>query len=334
MRNRKGFVLLLSLWFCTLQVQSLRVSPKEAFKKSVMAFSTEVVHRSVNPWESLEDFYQVNSTGGEEVVTERGAFIARVGYTTMRFVKSTEGEASSITMTLLPTHCDNGTNAVVTLTHQYGDAYNWPRFKGHLDWNMAVSKAIKSQYQDDATVWDLGTGAGWMSVLLKVKQRRLNVVATDVNRPSLRLAELNADMNQVDIDLRLGDLFSPFSMDEGADIIFFSPPQIPSDSKPAAAEISSAERDALYVKGDGRWLFRRFFDEVSGYLNPGGRIFMGVDNNHEEFVRALIKGGFRVTSKLVSTAPGMLLGMERDHQLEQQRPPEQVDDAIHSGHEL
>jgi methylase of polypeptide subunit release factors len=107
---------------------------------------------------------------------------------------------------------------------------------------------------------DLGTGCGVQSLHLAGHADR--VVATDVNRRALWLAGLNAELNQVDVELREGSLFDPVA-DERFDLVVTNPPFV----------ISPGTGDRLVyrdsgVPGDG--VVEQIVRAVPGHLAPGG----------------------------------------------------------------
>lgn len=111
---------------------------------------------------------------------------------------------------------------------------------------------------------DLGTGCGVQS--LHLARHCDEVVATDLNPRALQLAQLTAMINDVTIDLRLGDLYSPVAQ-ESFDLITSNPPYVMSPPR--------HDRDTLtYREGnlaaDG--LVTRVITEGAARLNPGGKL--------------------------------------------------------------
>jgi methylase of polypeptide subunit release factors len=107
---------------------------------------------------------------------------------------------------------------------------------------------------------DLGTGCGVQSLHLATHARR--VVATDVNRRALWLAGLNAELNEVTLDLRDGSLFQPVR-GERFDLIVTNPPFVIS---PATGE-RLVYRDSG-VPGDG--VVEEIVRAIPQHLVPGG----------------------------------------------------------------
>jgi methylase of polypeptide subunit release factors len=70
---------------------------------------------------------------------------------------------------------------------------------------------------------DLGTGCGVQSLHLARHARQ--IVATDLNPRALTLARLTADLNGIEVDLRLGDLYAPVA-GERFDLVVTNPPYV------------------------------------------------------------------------------------------------------------
>jgi methylase of polypeptide subunit release factors len=136
---------------------------------------------------------------------------------------------------------------------------------------------------------DLGTGCGVQS--LHLAQHAASTVATDLNPRALALAELTFRLNDVTVDLRLGDLFAPVA-DERFDLITSNPPYVmspPSDGPRLAYREGSRRADRLvediiragprHLADDGimqvlcNWAHPvggSWEDRLAGWITPGG----------------------------------------------------------------
>jgi hypothetical protein len=111
-----------------------------------------------------------------------------------------------------------------------------------------------------ATALDLGTGCGVQSLHLATHVR--HVVATDVNRRALWLAALNAELNEVQVELREGSFFGPVA-GERFDLVVTNPPFV----------ISPATGERLVYRDSGLPGDRAVEHVVRGlpeHLAPGG----------------------------------------------------------------
>jgi Methyltransferase small domain len=107
---------------------------------------------------------------------------------------------------------------------------------------------------------DLGTGCGVQALHLADHAGR--VVATDVNVRALAMTRLNAELNDVSLDLRRGSLFTPVA-GEVFDLVVTNPPFVVSP----ATDSRLVYRDSG-LPGDE--MVRRVVTEAPRHLAPGG----------------------------------------------------------------
>ncbi len=107
---------------------------------------------------------------------------------------------------------------------------------------------------------DLGTGCGVQSLHLSAHADR--ITATDVNPRVLKLAQITAELNEVDVDLRDGSLYDPVA-DDRFDLIVTNPPYVM--SPPSGERLAYRETD---FSADG--LIRKVVTGSIDHLNEGG----------------------------------------------------------------
>jgi HemK-related putative methylase len=131
-----------------------------------------------------------------------------------------------------------------------------------------------------ARVLDLGCGSGAAGIA--AARRGCNVTCTDINPSAVRCARINALVNQVDIDVRHGDLFGPVD-DEQFDVVLFNPPYY-----------RGMPRDAL----DRAWrspdVIERFSSSLASHLSPQGHalVVLSSDGDSAAFLHSLEHNGF------------------------------------------
>jgi hypothetical protein len=111
-----------------------------------------------------------------------------------------------------------------------------------------------------ARALDLGTGCGVQS--LHLARHAAEVVATDLNPRALELARITFALNDVAVDLRLGDLYAPVAGERFA-LVTANPPYVM--SPPGEARLTYREGDA---PGDA--LVERVVVEGAAHLAEGG----------------------------------------------------------------
>lgn len=142
-------------------------------------------------------------------------------------------------------------------------------------------------------VLDIGTGSGAIAVSLATELPRAEIIATDVSRAALAIAQRNAALNGVADRIRFlpGDLFAALGRDTAAfDLIVANPPYI------RRAEIAALEpevcrwepRGALDGGANGLDFYRRIAADAWQFLTLNGALALetGADMGGE--VRAIL----------------------------------------------
>jgi HemK-related putative methylase len=129
-------------------------------------------------------------------------------------------------------------------------------------------------------VLDLGCGSGAAGVA--AAKRSCGVTAVDINPSAVRCARINALLNDVDIDVRQGDLFAPIGA-ERFDVVLFNPPYY-----------RGLPRDGLDHAWRSMDIPERFALELASHLSPGGHalLVLSSDGESETFLRELEKNAF------------------------------------------
>lgn len=124
-------------------------------------------------------------------------------------------------------------------------------------------------------VLDLGSGSGACGVA--AAQRGCHVVASDINPSAVRCTRINALLNNVDIDVRQGDLFDPVAQDQ-FEVVLFNPPYY-----------RGAPRDGLDRAWRSHDVPERFAAELAAHLAPDGYalVVLSSDGDMAGFLRAL-----------------------------------------------
>src|SRR5207237_1838962 len=139
-----------------------------------------------------------------------------------------------------------------------------------------------------ATILALGCGSGAAGIWAAAR-RNCRVTAVDINPSAVRCTRINALLNQVDMDVREGDLFAP-AAGERFDVVVFNPPYY-----------RGIPRDGL----DHAWrsvdLAERFAAQLNDHLAPGGHalVVLSSDGDGDTFLTALDRNGFQ--REVVST---------------------------------
>ncbi len=117
------------------------------------------------------------------------------------------------------------------------------------------------------SVLELGTGSGAIAVALKVASPKLHITATDISKPAIEVARLNAKSNNVRLSFIVSDMFNDVT--GRFDIVTANLPYVVSAAR-RQPEIEFEPDIALYGREDGLHYYRLFFDEISRALKPNG----------------------------------------------------------------
>jgi release factor glutamine methyltransferase len=128
-------------------------------------------------------------------------------------------------------------------------------------------------------VLDLGSGSGAAGIA--AAKRGCAVTAIDINPSAVRCTRINALLNDVEIDVRHGDLFSPLDT-ERFDVVLFNPPYY-----------RGVPRDALDRAWRSTDVPERFAAGLASHLAPGGYglVVLSSDGDYRAFLQALERNG-------------------------------------------
>jgi release factor glutamine methyltransferase len=127
---------------------------------------------------------------------------------------------------------------------------------------------------------EIGGGLGLAAVL--AARAGAIVTATDVVPAAIESMRMNAALNGVTIDARLGDAWAPVG-DQRFDVVCTNPPQMPT---PPGRDREDAEAAADNGGPDGWGLLDRVIAGAHAHLEPGGRLvfsifdFLGLKTAH------------------------------------------------------
>ncbi len=149
---------------------------------------------------------------------------------------------------------------------------------------------------------DLGTGSGILAVVAARERPGARVIATDVSRAALAVAERNAARHGVTSRLRFvsGDLYAALAglgLEQRVDVLLSNPPYIgDADLAGLAPEVRDHEPRAALTPGpDGLAAHRRIAAGAPAFLAPGGHLIVEIGLGQSAAARALYEAaGFEV----------------------------------------
>lgn len=159
---------------------------------------------------------------------------------------------------------------------------------------ILVDIACKQLQQESLVgkmAWDLCTGSGCIGIAVKKAYPDLQVILSDISREALQVAEGNAQRNEVEVELLLGDFLEPFGARK-ADIVFCNPPYI---SKNEYDDLDNSVKNfepqgALVAEEEGLAFYRRLKEALPQHLNPGAKVYLELGARQGQALRELFSG--------------------------------------------
>lgn len=143
------------------------------------------------------------------------------------------------------------------------------------------------------TLIDVGTGSGCIAITAKLEHPKLNVIATDISRHALVVAERNAEKLQANVTFYRADLLD--TIKATADIITANLPYVDT-SWECSPELRHEPSLALFSKDTGLHHIKRLIDQVGSHLSSEGIMLLEADTRqHAAIVTYATDHGFTPT---------------------------------------
>ena len=157
---------------------------------------------------------------------------------------------------------------------------------------VVVSVALEKNF---STVLDLGTGTGCIVISLLKERPDVVGVSVDISKECLNVAKINAETNGVSDRVKFihSDWFS--NVTSRFDLIVSNPPYIGlSELKDLSREVKNFDpKVALFGGRDGLNCYEAIFNDVTRFLNPGGRLITEVGYAQSSIVKKFfLSSGF------------------------------------------
>ena len=136
-------------------------------------------------------------------------------------------------------------------------------------------------------VLDLCTGSGCIAISIAKKFPGVDILAVDISEAALRIAQENAELNNVKVKFIRAQLFKGLS--ETYDLIVCNPPYVP------RGQINSLQPELKYEPiialdggSDGLEFYREIIKEAPGYLKDDGILIMEMGFGQRESIENIL----------------------------------------------
>jgi len=144
-------------------------------------------------------------------------------------------------------------------------------------------------------ILDLGTGSGCIAVSLAKFLPNAKIDALDISEDALEIARTNAKLNNVKINFKRGDLFSPCSLEPRAyNLIVSNPPYIvSSEINKLQPEVRYEPSLALNGGRDGLDFYRRIIKNAPKFLKKHGLLIMEMGFSQAEDLKNIFQNSHK-----------------------------------------
>ena len=157
------------------------------------------------------------------------------------------------------------------------------------DTEILVEEVISLANVDKNKILDVCTGSGVIAVSLAKYIKNSNVMALDISKEALKIAEKNAFNNNVNIKLIESDLFNNLEEND-FDIIVSNPPYIRENViNELSIEVKHEPKIALDGGKDGLDFYRKLSSESYKYLKEDGYLCLEIGYDQKNEVIEILK---------------------------------------------
>ncbi|HCM90048.1 MAG TPA: peptide chain release factor N(5)-glutamine methyltransferase [Vagococcus sp.] len=127
-------------------------------------------------------------------------------------------------------------------------------------------------------VVDIGTGTGIIGISLKLEKPSWEVVALDISKGALNVAEENAALLDASINFVESDVLSHFKHNSSIDILVSNPPYISYDEWEVMDQsVREFEpKTALFAENNGLAIYQKIAVEAKEHLAENGKIYLEI----------------------------------------------------------
>lgn len=161
------------------------------------------------------------------------------------------------------------------------------------DTEILVEEVINTYKNEHVKILDMCTGSGCIAISLKKYMQNSEVYGIDISKEALKVAQINAQSNNVDVKFECSDMFADIQ-DKDFDVIVSNPPYIKTQViNTLDKEVKNEPIIALDGGEDGLYFYKKIINEAFNFLADNGMIFLEIGYDQKEELTKLIKADKR-----------------------------------------
>lgn len=156
------------------------------------------------------------------------------------------------------------------------------------DTEILVEEVINTYKNEPVKILDMCTGSGCIAISLKKYMQNSEVCGIDISKEALKVAQLNAKNNNVDVKFKCSDMFTDIK-NKDFDVIVSNPPYIKTQViNSLDREVKNEPIIALDGGEDGLYFYKKIIKEAFNFLTDNGLIFLEIGYDQKDELIELI----------------------------------------------
>ena len=153
---------------------------------------------------------------------------------------------------------------------------------------LLVEKIINNE-KNVNSILEIGTGSGAIVIALAKNLNTNKIDAVDISESALKMAQQNAELNDVEINFFRSDIFE--NVTAKYDLIISNPPYISQDQyEKLPKEIKDHEpKSALQAKNNGLYFYKKILHNAKEHLTESGKIYFEIGYDQAEKITEIAK---------------------------------------------
>lgn len=151
---------------------------------------------------------------------------------------------------------------------------------------------VISNTRKNSNILDIGTGSGFIAIILKKYISNAKVEAWDISTKAIELAKKNAEINNIDVDFKIVDILKKNSVKAKFDVVVSNPPYVDIKEK---IMIDSKVKDfephsAIFVESDDNMIFyKNIINKSKTLLNKNGFLYFESHSSRINILENMLK---------------------------------------------